>query len=133
MVRGAIDEFLRYEPPIQTAVPRFALRDVEVDGLTVPDGAIVSAMVGSANRDPARFDDPDRLDLDRPDCQPLSFAPGIHYCLGAAVARLEGEVAIGAVFQRFPRLRLDNDHPPMRPGNPLGQMARGPAELPVST
>lgn len=131
LTRSAVDELLRYEPPIQTAVPRFALVDVEVDGTTVPAGAVVSAMIGSANHDPARFADPDRFDIARPEGQHLSFAPGIHYCLGAAVARLEGEVAITRTFERFRGLRLAVDDPPMRPGSLLGQKARGPASLPV--
>lgn len=132
LTRSAVDELLRYEPPIQTAVPRFALDDVEVDGEPVPAGAVVSAIIGSANHDPARFSDPDRFDIDRHESQHLSFAPGIHYCLGAAVARLEGEVAVARTFERFPGLRLAVDDPPMRPGSLLGQKARGPASLPVT-
>ena len=133
VIRGAVEEFLRYESPVQTAVSRFALRDTDVDGVVVPEGTIVGAVIGAANRDPVRFSDPDRVDIDRPDNHPLTFAPGIHYCLGASVARLEGEIAIDTAIRRFPGLALTDDHPPMRNTCALGQNPRGPLRLPVST
>jgi cytochrome P450 len=133
VIRGAVEEFLRYESPVQTAVSRFALRDTDVDGVVVPEGTIVGAVIGAANRDPVRFSDPDRVDIDRPDNHPLTFAPGIHYCLGASVARLEGEIAIDTAIRRFPGLSLTDDHPPMRNTCALGQNPRGPLRLPVST
>jgi cytochrome P450 len=133
LIRGAVEEFLRYEPPVQTAVARFALRDVEVDGVLVPEGTIVGAVIAAANRDPARFTDPDRVDIDRSDNHPLTFAPGIHYCLGASVARLEGEIAIDTAIRRFPGLALIDDHPPMRNTCALGQNPRGPLSLRVGT
>ena len=100
--RSAVEELLRYEAPVQTAVPRFVLDDVELEGVRLPAGAMIGAVIGAANRDPKRFAQPDRLDLDRPDNLPLTFAPGIHHCLGASVARLEGQLAIGTVVRRFP-------------------------------
>lgn len=130
-VKKAVDEQLRFEPPIQSAVPRFALHDIEVDGVLVKEGTMVSGMIGAANHDPARFSHPDLFDLDRPDTQALSFAPGIHYCLGAAVARLEGQLSLGSLVRRFDQLSPLGGVPPMRPANPLGQMARGPAALEV--
>jgi cytochrome P450 len=130
-MRAAVEEFLRFEPPVQTAVPRFALEDVTVDGINVGKGTVVGPMIGAANRDPRRFVDPDRLDVTRPDNQPLTFAPGIHYCLGANVARLEGEIAIGAVVDRWPALRLVKD-PPMRAACALAPMPRGPEALVVA-
>lgn len=133
LIRGAVEEFLRYESPVQTAVSRFALQDVEVDGFVVPEGTIVGAVIAAANRDPARFVDPDRVDIDRQDNHPLTFAPGIHYCLGASVARLEGEIAIDTAIRRFPDLALADDMPPMRNTCALGQNPRGPLTLPVST
>jgi cytochrome P450 len=133
LIRGAVEEFLRYESPVQTAVSRFALRDVEVDGFVVPEGTIVGAVIAAANRDPARFADPDRVDIDRQDNHPLTFAPGIHYCLGASVARLEGEIAIDTAIRRFPDLALADDMPAMRNTCALGQNPRGPLKLPVST
>jgi cytochrome P450 len=130
-MRAAVEEFLRFEAPVQTAVPRFALEDVKVDGIEVGKGTVVGPMIGAANRDPLRFADPDRLDVMRPDNLPLTFAPGIHYCLGANVARLEGEIAIGEVVRRWPTLRLADD-PPMRATCALAPMPRGPEALLVA-
>jgi cytochrome P450 len=131
LARGAVEEFLRYEPPVQTAVPRFALEPTELEGVTLPRGAMVGAVIGAGNRDPQRFVDPDRLDITREDNLPLTFAPGIHYCIGASVARLEGEIAIGTVVRRFPQLTLVDPEPPMRPSCDLGPNPRGPLTLPV--
>jgi cytochrome P450 len=131
LMRSAVEEFLRFEPPVQTAVPRFALEDVTVDGVEVEKGTVVGPMIGAANRDPRRFDDPDRLDVTRANNQPLTFAPGIHYCLGANVARLEGEIAIETVIRRWPALQLTSD-PRMRPACPLAPMPRGPEKLLVT-
>jgi cytochrome P450 len=133
LIRSAVEEFLRYQPPVQTAVPRFALEDVEIDGVKVPKGTVVGAVIGSANRDPRRFDDPERLDIGRADNQPLTLAPGIHYCLGANVARLEGEIAIATVVRRFPGLALGAEDVPMRPVCTLAPMPYGPMSLSVVT
>jgi cytochrome P450 len=93
---------------------------------------MIGAIIGAANRDPKRFEGPDRLDLDRPDNQPLTFAPGIHHCLGASVARLEGQLAIGTVARRFPTIELRDEDPPMRQACDLGPNPRGPVSLPVT-
>jgi cytochrome P450 len=130
--RGAVDEVLRYVSPNQTAISRFALEDVEVEGTSIPAGSIIAACIGAANRDPARFADPDRLDIDRPDNLPLTFAPGPHLCLGAPVARLEVELAMVTLIRRFPDLRLLDEAPPMRPTGNLGPGPRGPLHLPVA-
>jgi cytochrome P450 len=130
--RAAVDEVLRYVSPNQTAIARFALEDVEVDGTSIPAGSVIAACIGAANRDPARFADPDRLDIDRPDNLPLTFAPGPHLCLGAPVARLEVELATGTLIRRFPQLRLLDEAPPMRPTCNLGPGPRGPLHLPVA-
>ena len=130
--RSAVEECLRYEAPVQTAVPRFALVDTELEGVPVPKGAMVGAVIGAGNRDPVRFADPDRFDIERTDNLPLTFAPGIHYCIGATVARLEGEIAIGTTVRRFPNLALLDDNPPMRDTCDLGPNPRGPISLPVS-
>jgi cytochrome P450 len=130
--RAAVDEVLRYVSPNQTAIARFALDDVEVDGTSIPAGSVIAACIGAANRDPARFADPDRLDIDRPDNLPLTFAPGPHLCLGAPVARLEVELATGTLIRRFPELRLLDEAPPMRPTCNLGPGPRGPLHLPVA-
>ncbi|NHC16365.1 cytochrome P450 [Motilibacter deserti] len=101
----AVEELLRYDSPVQT-VRRTVAADVEIGGVTVGPGTQVTAYVGAANRDPARFDLPDRLLLDRPGNAPLSFGGGIHFCLGAALARLEAQVAFPALLRRFPGLRV---------------------------
>jgi cytochrome P450 len=129
--RGAIEECLRYEAPVQTAVPRCALEDVTLEGVPVPAGSMVGAVIGAANHDPARFPDPERFDVDRPDNLPLTFAPGIHYCIGAAVARLEGQIAIATAVRRFDIDLLD-DAPPLRPACDLGPNPRGPSSLRVA-
>lgn len=130
--KAAVDEILRFVSPNQTSVPRFALEDVTIGDTTIPGGSVVAPCIAAANRDPARFADPDRLALDRPDDMPLTFAPGPHLCLGAPVARLEIEVALGTLVRRFPRLRLLDDDPPMRPTCSLGPGPRGPLHLRVA-
>ena len=102
-----VEELLRYEAPVQTAVPRFVLDDVELEGVRLPDrGHDRRRHRRRQPRPQALSRQPDRLDLDRPDNQPLTFAPGIHHCLGASVARLEGQLAIGTVVRRFPAIEL---------------------------
>jgi cytochrome P450 len=127
-----VDEVLRFVSPNQTSVARFALEDVDVFGTPVPKGALVAPVIAAANRDPTRFADPDRLDIDRPDNLPLTFAPGPHLCLGAPVARLEVELALSTLARRFPRLELLDDDPPMRNTCNLGPGPRGPQHLPVT-
>jgi pimeloyl-[acyl-carrier protein] synthase len=106
MISGAIEEMLRYDPPTQAPSPQVAIADTEIGGRTIRKGEMVSVLIGAANRDPARFDDPDRFDIARPDNEHLAFSHGIHYCLGASLARLEAQIAIAAIVARFPRLRL---------------------------
>jgi cytochrome P450 len=127
-----VEEVLRFVSPNQTAVARFALEDVDVFGVAVPKGAVMAPVIAAANRDPARFADPDRLDIDRPDNMPLTFAPGPHLCLGAPVARLEVELALGTLVRRFPQLELLDRDPPMRNTCNLGPGPRGPQHLPVA-
>jgi cytochrome P450 len=105
IVPSAVEELLRFEGPIQT-ISRQALEEVEIDGKRVLAGQYVNLFLAAANRDPAQFSDPDRLDLVRADNKHLAFGAGIHYCLGAPLARLEAAVALGALARRFPRLRL---------------------------
>ena len=101
----AVEELLRFDSPVQIS-GRMALTDADVAGVPVPAGQRVVAYLGAANRDPARFPDPDRLDLRRQGVAPLSFGGGIHYCLGAALARLEAQVALPALFARFPDIAI---------------------------
>jgi cytochrome P450 len=103
---GAVEELLRYDSPVQI-VSRLVMQDIELGGGPVEAGERVVAYLGAANRDPERFAEPERLRLDRTDVAPLSFGGGIHYCLGAPLARLEAQVALPALIERFPRLALD--------------------------
>ncbi len=104
-VASYVEEMLRFEPPVQILV-RYAPEDAEIEGVPVPAGQAVLAMVGAANRDPARFADPDAFDPGRADAGSLSFGFGPHYCMGAALSRLEGQVAFPALLARFPKLAL---------------------------
>jgi hypothetical protein len=100
----AIDELLRYDTPLQM-FERWVLEDVEIGGVAVPKGAELGLLFGSANRDPAVFADPDRLDLTRADAaQHLSFGAGVHYCLGAPLGRLELELSFGTLLRRLPAM-----------------------------
>ncbi len=126
LARLAVEELLRYESPVQF-VSRVAMTDAEVGGVLIPAGVVAAMITGSANRDPDRFPDPDRLDIRRADIQHLSFAAGPHYCLGAALARVEGEIAFSALVRRFPNLRLATDTVTWRKNIVL----RGVQSLPV--
>ncbi|HEV2885298.1 MAG TPA: cytochrome P450 [Jatrophihabitans sp.] len=109
---GAVEEILRYESPVQRT-GRVALHDTEVAGRRMSAGSLIILLLGGANRDPAVFTDPNRFDVQRPEAgENLAFSSGIHYCIGAAVARLEGEVGLQALFRRFPDLSLTG--PPHR-------------------
>jgi len=100
-----VDEFLRHDSPVQNT-DRFITTPLTIGNQTIPEGALVTIMLGAANRDPRVYDSPDELRLDRPDPRPLSFGHGIHHCLGAALARIEGEIAIRAFVERFPDYRI---------------------------
>jgi hypothetical protein len=104
------DEFLRYDGTAQL-VNRVTEASVEVGGVTIPAGEQVFALLGAGNHDPARFSDPDRLDVTRTDIQPLSFGGGIHFCLGAALARAEIEITFRTMLQRFDRIELGGEEP----------------------
>ncbi len=129
MVAGATDELLRWDSPVQFS-RRILLADLDVAGVTIPAGSFVLTILGSANRDPAKWgDDADRLDLGRPGAaQHVSFGAGIHRCLGAALARVEGQVAFGSLAARYPDLELATDEPAWN-GRAL---LRGLDSLPVS-
>jgi len=115
LAANATEELLRYDSPVQMATPRVATADIEIDGFTIPEGDTVVAVVASGNRDPERFDNADRLDVGRADPSPLSFGAGPHFCIGAALARLEGAVAFEALAHRLPHLELLDDDPPWLP------------------
>lgn len=103
LAKSAIEELLRYDSPVQTT-DRVAREDLELHGYRVKKGDVVGVLLGSANRDPEQFTDPDSLDLGREDNQHLAFGHGVHFCLGAQLARLEGQIAITRLLERFPNL-----------------------------
>lgn len=106
LLPGAVEEFLRYEGPGNTVTLRFTTAPVRLGEVEVPEGEFVLVAQASANRDPAHFEDPDRLDITRKPGRHLAFGHGIHHCLGAPLARLEGQIAIGRLLARFPGLAL---------------------------
>jgi cytochrome P450 len=129
LITNAIEEFLRYDSSVQ-ATGRVALEDIDdLGGKKIPKGESVLCLLGSANRDPAVYPDrPDRLDIVRPNVRPLSFGGGIHFCLGAQLARIEAEIAIATLLRRLPDLRLDDAvNPEWRPTFVLRGLKRLPA------
>ncbi|MGB4115381.1 MAG: cytochrome P450 [Polaromonas sp.] len=108
-----IDEFLRFEPSNQLSNRR-ALKNTQIGGVTIAAGSLLTLCIGAANRDPAQFDQPNQLQLERSNNRHLSFGLGIHQCAGMSLARLEGRIAIGRFLQRFPNYRLTE--PPTRGG-----------------
>jgi cytochrome P450 len=106
LAAAAVEEVVRYDAPFTTVMFRLAKEDVEYGGVTILAGDAVIICQAAANRDPRRFTDPDRLDLRRENNRHLGWGHGIHNCMGAALARLEGEIAVPALFARFPDLRL---------------------------
>jgi cytochrome P450 len=129
LIANAIEEFLRYDSSVQMS-GRVALEDIDdLGGKRIPKGESVLCLLGSANRDEAVYPDrPDRLDITRPNVRPLSFGGGIHFCLGAQLARIEAEIAISTLLRRLPELRLDDpENPEWRPTFVLRGLKRLPA------
>jgi len=127
LIPQAIEEALRWEPPL-LGILRRATRDTEIDGVPVPKGATLSVSMGSANRDDERYTDAERFDIFRPARQHLAFGFGAHRCLGMHLARMETTVALEAVFDRLPNVRLDPDAGPV---SITGVTFRAPTTLPV--
>jgi cytochrome P450 len=125
LAASAVEEVLRFDSPVQF-VHRTVLEDFEVDGHRLAAGDVVLALLAAANRDPARFTDPDRFEVDRPENLHLAFAWGIHFCLGARLARMEGELVFRGLVERF--AAVEPAGPPVR--NP-GLAIRGFERLPV--
>jgi cytochrome P450 len=127
LMQSAVEEFLRYESPVQ-GTDRVAQRDCELGGRSIRAGQLVVLLLGAANRDPERFTDPDRLDVGRTDNAHLAFSQGVHFCLGAQLARVEGQIAIETLLRRFPDFHGDCREPRWRPSFAL----RGLTTLPIS-
>jgi cytochrome P450 len=128
LVPNAIEEVLRLEPP-GPFFCRSVTRDVEVHGTTIPAGSVMMAMIAAANRDERRYSDPDDFDIHRTAIQHLTFGGGIHYCLGNALARLEGIVALEEILKRFPTWEVDLTAARLAPTSTV----RGWETLPVRT
>ncbi|MYT71691.1 MULTISPECIES: cytochrome P450 [unclassified Streptomyces] len=116
LLDGAVEEMLRYDGPVETATHRFAAEPVEIGGTVIPAGDPVLIAIGDADRDPARFPAPDRFDIRRAPRGHLAFGHGIHYCLGAPLARLEGRIALRSLLERCPDLSLDGTPDTWLPG-----------------
>ncbi len=106
LIKPAIEELLRYDSPVQIASERYPREDVTIAGVTILRGEMVFAVVGSANRDERQFERPDELDLTREPNRHITFGLGAHYCVGAPLARMEGQIAINTLLSRMPELRL---------------------------
>ncbi|NUR92141.1 MAG: cytochrome P450 [Nonomuraea sp.] len=106
LVPAAVEEFLRYDAPVERATFRVAVEDVDVAGTLIPAGSFVTISIGAAGRDPAAFEDADRLDVTRAENRHVAFGHGIHFCLGAPLARMEGQIAFTTLLERLPDLRL---------------------------
>ncbi|WP_405982634.1 cytochrome P450 [Streptomyces sp. NBC_00158] len=129
LLDGAIEEMLRYDGPVETSTERLALEDVEMGGVVIPKGSVVLIGMADADRDPARFEDPDRFDIRRDARGHVAFGHGLHYCLGAPLARMEGRIALRSLLERFPDLEGDADASEFSWVH--GMLIRGVRELPV--
>jgi cytochrome P450 len=107
LLENTVEEILRYQSPVQL-VRRFAHEDIDTGGQTIRKGDLILLLLGACNRDPREFDQPDSFNISRPEIKHLAFSMGIHFCLGAELARMEGRVALGALFKRSPNLQLDS-------------------------
>jgi cytochrome P450 len=130
LINLAVEELLRYTSPVEIATERYARQDLEVSGMEIPRGELVLAVLGSANRDERFFDEPDALDLGRDPNKHLAFGRGgVHHCLGAPLARMEGQIAITALLRRFPDLSLAAEAESLRWRR--GLFLRGLEKLPL--
>ena len=128
LVPTAVEEVLRFEPPVHVD-SRYAFEDVEMAGHLVGKGFVVMTLLGAANRDPSAVDEPDRFDVGRSEVPLLSFSSGIHYCLGASLARLEGQVVLEGLLDRFETWTPLEETPPWKPRLTLRGLARLPVAL----
>jgi len=126
LLANTVDETLRFEPT-GPHIARWVAQDVEYYGTTIPAGSAVLLLVGSADRDERRYEDPDRFDIHRTDRQHLTFGFGLHYCLGASLARLEGRVALDELLNRFPEWEVDYEGIELSPTSTV----RGWEKMPI--
>jgi cytochrome P450 len=128
LVPQAVEEMLRYDPPVPSAMPRITMVDTTIGGTVVPAGSVVAVGLAAANRDAERFTDPDFMDITRTDTAHLGFGHGTHFCLGASLARVEAQVVFTGLLTRFPGIQLAIPHQELKWRN---GMVRGLVELPV--
>ncbi len=126
LIGPAVEELLRYDGPVQRTA-RIPSEDITIRGHTIGKGEMVMPFIGAADRDPAQFPEPDRLDIARADNRHIAFGWGIHFCLGAPLARVEGQIAVNTLLKRLPKLAIDTDKPEFRQSLTL----RGLRALPV--
>jgi cytochrome P450 len=129
LIPKVIDETLRFEPTGH-AIARYVTEDIEYYGTTVPAGSPILLSMASANRDPRRYENPDAFDIMRTDTTHLTFGYGLHFCLGASLARLEGKVALDELLNRFPEWDLDYDGLSLFPTSTVRGWERMPIVLP---
>jgi pimeloyl-[acyl-carrier protein] synthase len=129
MLPRAIEEMLRYDGPVQ-ATARFTKEPVQLGGIEIPAGTIAMMIVAAANRDPAQFKDPEKFDITRDPNEHVAFGEGIHFCIGAPLARMEARIAFESMFERFPRLRLKDLA--IKPTYKGSYFLRGLESLPVA-
>ena len=127
LIQTGVEELLRFDGPVQRT-GRMTTAEVEIGDKRIPRDSVVVSVIGAANRDPKQFADPDRLDVSRKDNRHIAFGFGIHFCLGAPLARLEGQIALGTLLRRMPKLALVSDVPEWRESSTL----RGLKSLPVT-
>jgi cytochrome P450 len=130
-IAWAVEEFLRYDAPVPHSTFRYAIEPVDIGDVTIPVGAQVIICLAAANRDDDRYASPDTLDIARPQAHHLAFGHGIHHCLGAALARMEGQIALESLLHRFPQLSLAVPVDMLHWGHGDGLVLRGLSELPV--
>lgn len=127
LMGSAVEEMLRFESPVQRAGFRVTREALEIGAVTIEGGQLVSAVLGAANRDPAVFHDPERFDIRREPNRHVAFGSGIHFCLGATLARTEARIGLGQVLERLPGIRLHHEHPDWSPNT----FFRGLKSLPI--
>lgn len=127
----AVEELLRYDAPVPHSTFRYAVAPLDIGGVTIPASAQVIICLAAANRDIGQYADPEALDIDRAEGRHLAFGHGIHHCLGAPLARMEGQLALGSLLRRFPQLRLAVPADELHWGHGDGLVLRGLSELPV--